>query len=218
MENCSQPTAEETAGSSPWMVCSKFPVYSPCLQHSAWFPCLTWATLILLLFCYTTAVWTLSRFNTGGLFQTFANILLQANLVLTAFPWTSAIVCCSLKGQTRRAHLLVDFPEPSCGNEGEPRKGPCLPEKQEDFGRCPAWVLPSYSGTPKTELRADLSRHIFAWLEQKCLHHRSADARPKTVCFGYLLLSLSWFDREDVLDDTANVFSWLHIRKGEAIQ
>lgn len=33
-ESCSQPTAEETAGSSPWMVYSKFPVYSSCLQHS----------------------------------------------------------------------------------------------------------------------------------------------------------------------------------------
>lgn len=34
MENCSQSTAEQTAGSSPWMVSSKFPVYSPYLQHS----------------------------------------------------------------------------------------------------------------------------------------------------------------------------------------
>lgn len=190
---------------------------------TVWFLCLTQATLILLLSWHATAVWTPSRFNIGGLFQTFANILLQASLVSAALLQTSAIVWCSLKGQTGRAHLLVegywaDFPEPSCGNEWESRKGPCLPEQQEDFGRCPGWVLPSCNGTPRAELRSDLSRHIFAWLEQKCLHHRLADPRPKTVfSSGYLLLSLSWFDREDVLDDAANVFSWLHISKGEAI-
>lgn len=72
------------------MVSSKFPVYSPYLQHSD--SPVSLKPLWLFSCLHTTAVWTPSWFNIGGLFQTFANILLQANLVSAAFLETSAIV------------------------------------------------------------------------------------------------------------------------------